>query len=252
LSDTGSINGPGWGFGPPDQVPFEVMYPYIKNWGITVDPMDEVQSLTQREIDDFASQPGAPTLQNATPAQIAYALGVRSNIAYNYEFFSPWVHVSEGSPGTYIGSYSTPESQVTQPAHTLEWGDASIWNRVGGTPTGGGNWVIQTPCFLSSGGQYMQPMAGLQAAGELFFYGTGWDSSPTSWLIYGGLWPWYNNTSTTEAPQAQNGMVIIGFADSHTKAMPISQVTAGCDAYGSTVTAGQVTNPSAFIWATEQ
>src|SRR5271167_3775299 len=27
LSDSGSINGPGWGFGPPDTVPFQQMIP---------------------------------------------------------------------------------------------------------------------------------------------------------------------------------------------------------------------------------
>ena len=178
-----------------------------------------------------------------------YAAAVRSNIGYNFEFFSPWVYNSKTG---YIGSQSTNASQVTQPAHTLMFGDASIWNRVGGTPTGGGNWVVQTPCFLSSGGQYLEPMNGLAAAGLRQSYPTGWDASPTSALIYGFLWPYYNLTSSTAAPQAQNGMVVIGFADSHAKAMPMSQITNGCDVYGSSVQAGEVTNTSAFIWATNQ
>src|SRR5947207_8058580 len=33
-SDTGSINGPGWGFGRPDYVWPELIQPYIKNWQI--------------------------------------------------------------------------------------------------------------------------------------------------------------------------------------------------------------------------
>jgi hypothetical protein len=54
--------------------------------------------------------------------------------------------------------------------------------------------------------------------------------------------------------------VVIGWADGHTKAMPISQVAAGCSAYGeggtgnvSTGTlAGNVTDPTKFIWAINQ
>jgi prepilin-type N-terminal cleavage/methylation domain-containing protein len=256
--DTGNGQCPGWGYGPPDVVPEEAMYPYSKNFNITIDPMDEVQSLTQRELDECKSIGSAIYPANCslmTQTQQEYAAGVRSNIGYNFAFFSPWIY--DFVPGgLYVGSQATSSSSVTQPAHTLMWGDASIWNRVGGSPTGGGNWVIQTPCWQSANGQYLQPFASLVGHGgngpTLFSYGSGWDPSTTAWNVYGGLWPFYDVTSSTAATGAQNGQVIIGYADSHAKTMPISQVAGGCSAYGETALQGRVTDPAQFIWATNQ
>jgi prepilin-type N-terminal cleavage/methylation domain-containing protein len=254
LSDSGSINGPGWGFGPPDTVPFQQMYPYTKNEQITVDPMDPWQSLTQRINDQcryMGCNPPAPT-----QTQILYAEGVRSNMGYNFAFFSPWIY-PQVAGGTYIGSASLNASQVTQPAHTLMYG-TSIWNRTpGGAPTGGGNWVVQTPCWTDANGNFLEPMATYYAAHDLYSYGTGWIPSTTNYLVYGALWPFYNITSTTAATGAQNGQVVIGWADGHAKSMPISQVAAGCSAYGTegyngSAPRGTVTDPSKFIWATNQ
>jgi len=245
----------GWGFGPPDVVPFEAMYPYTKNFDITIDPMSDLQGVANREQAQFTYMQGfgnlyPPNIAQGTPAELEYAAGVRSNIGYNFAFFSPWILQQQGSV-YYVGSYSTNASQITQPAHTLMWGDASIWNEVGGSPTGGGNWVIQTPCWLDANGNYLQPFAQLEASGELASYGSGW-SLTDGWLIYGGLWPFYNVTQTNAATGAQIGQVIIGFADSHAKAMSISAVADGCSAYGTGAYKGTVTDPTKFIWAVNQ
>jgi type II secretory pathway pseudopilin PulG len=264
MSDTGCIstqaNCVGWGYGPPDSVPFENMYPYTKNMQITVDPMDPVQSVTQREQDEFTSIDNAgvpiypPNIAQGTTAELEYAAAARSNMGYNFAFLSPWIIPPSGK-GIYIGSASINSSQVTQPAHTLMFG-TSIWNRQGGTPTGGGNWVVQTPCWEDANGNYLEPIATYAAAGTLFSYGSGWDPSPTSPAVYGFLWPFYNITSSTAATGAQNGQVVIGWCDGHAKSMPISQVAAGCSAYGtsdvSTAPVGRVTDPSKFIWAINQ
>jgi hypothetical protein len=256
LSDSGSINGPGWGFGPPDTVPYQVMQPYMKNEGISIDPMDPWQSLQQR-VNDQCRYMGCTSFATATPVQIAYGEGVRSNMGYNFAFFSPWIYQTQGT-GTYIGSASLNSSQVTQPAHTLMYA-TSIWNRTGGgSPTGGGNWVVQTPCWDSANGKLLAPMSNYQSeagAGQIFSYGSGWIPSPLAAAVYGFLWPFYAQTSDTAATGAQNGQVVIGWADGHTKAMPISQVAAGCSAYGtgtSSAPRGTVYNASQFIWATEQ
>jgi len=252
LSDTGcSWNPstcPGWGYGPPDTVPFQAQYPYTKNTRFIIDPMDPWQSEEQRVQDQCRYEAGCVYPGSVTPDQRMYALGVRSNIGYNFAFFSPWIYV----PATnYVGSAAIKAGQVTQPSHTLMYG-TSIWNRVGGAPTGGGNWVVQTPCWLDASGNMLEPMATYSASGELQSYPTGWDTNPNSYLIYGALWPFYNQTSGTAASGAQNGQVVIGFADSHCKAMPISQVAAGCSAYGDVVMKGTVTDASKFIWATNQ
>jgi len=251
LSDSGSINGPGWGYGPPDTVPFQQMAPYTKNTQFAIDPMDPWQSENQRISDQC--QYMSCTLATANAEQKAYALGVRSNIGYNYGFFSPWIY-KDVTGGRYIGSATVSANQVTNPAHTLMFGTA-IWNRVGGQPTGGGNWVIETPCWLDSSGALMAPYSqynNVAGAGQVYNYGTGWAPDPTSWIVYGGLWPFYNQTSSTAAAGAQNGQVVIGFADSHCKAMPISQIAAGCSAYGQGGLKGTVTDASKFIWPITQ
>jgi len=251
LSDSGSVGGPGWGYGPPDTVPFQVMTPYTKNTQFVIDPMDPWQSEAQR-IADQCKYMGC-TAANASAEQKAYALGVRSNIGYNFAFLSPWV-IRKATGGYYVGSVSVNASQVSQSAHTLMFG-TSIWNRVGGTPTGGGNWVVQTPCWNDSNTQLLQPMASYQdinGSGQVYSYNSGWAPNPSSWNVYGGLWPFYNQTDSKAAAGAQNGQVVIGFADSHTKAMPISQIAVGCSAYGTGSLKGNVTDKSKFIWAIDQ
>ena len=253
LSDSGSINGPGWGYGPPDTVPMQVMQPYEKNTRYVIDPMDPWQSEDQRINDECVLYMHC-TLATATAEEKAYALGVRSNIGYNYATFSPWIYQSKPT-GTYYGAASISAGQVTQPAHTLEFG-TSIWNRTpGGAPTEGGNWVVETPCWLDASGNLLAPTSQYQdyfGAGQAYNYGIGWDPNPLSWIVYGGLWPFYNQTSSTAAAGAQNGQVVIAFADSHAKAMPISQIAAGCSAYGEGGFKGQINDQSKFIWNLQQ
>jgi len=243
LSNSGSINGPGWGFGPPDTVPLQQMAPYIKNTRISVDPMDPWQSEDQRLADQCPYM--GCTVQNATPTQRLYAAGVRSNIGYNYAFFSPWI-LKPVTGGTYVGSAVVTENDVTSSAGTMMWG-TSIWDRVAnGGPTGGGNWVVETPCWLDENGQLMRPMSTYSA--WLYSYGTGW-ASTNNWLIYGGLWPFYNQTSLANiAPGLVDGQVIVGFADTHVKPMAVKSLTNGCSAYGVGTRRGQRTDKDKFIW----
>jgi prepilin-type N-terminal cleavage/methylation domain-containing protein len=259
MADSGCVTSDprceGWGFGPPDTVPFQVQQPYEKNTEFVIDPMDPWQSEQQRIADQCPYMVGC-TLATITPDQRAYALGTRSNMGYNFAFFSPWIYKAVPG-GEYLGSGSVNASQVTQPAHTLMFG-TSIWNRTpGGAPTQGGNWVVQTPCWNDANGNLLPPMnqyTSYSGSGQYFNYGVGWDSNPLSWIVYGGLWPFYAQTSSTAADGAQNGQVVIGWADGHTKAMPISQVAAGCAAYGASggIAQSRVTDTTKFIWATQQ
>jgi len=245
LSDSGSINGIGWGYGPPDTIPAQQMAPYVKNTQIDIDPMDPWQSENQR-ITDQCPYMGC-TLNTATTVQKAYALGVRSNIGYNYAFFSPWIY--RASTDHYVGSGVVNESEVGQTAGTLMWG-SSIWDRIPNAgPTGGGNWVIETPCWLDENQNLMNPMARIGA--DLFSYGTGW-SGNNDWLIYGGLWPFYNQVSLQNiAPGLKDGQVIVGFADTHVKSRQVKQLTDGCSAYGVGVRRGVRTDKDKFIWDLE-
>ena len=116
MSDTGGYGIPGWGYGPPDTVPFQVLQPYSKNTKYEIDPMDPWQDENQR-INDECQYMGC-TAATANADQRAYALGVRSNIGYNFAFFSPWIY-KFNSQGFYVGSAAVQASATTQPAHTL-------------------------------------------------------------------------------------------------------------------------------------
>lgn len=245
LSNTGSINGPGWGYGPPDTVPAQQYAPYIKNTQVVIDPMDPWQS-EDRRIADQCIYMGC-TVATATPVQKAYALGVRSNIGYNYAFFSPWI-VRPESGGTYVGSLPVNENEVANTAGSIMWG-TSIWDRyTGGGPYGGGNWVIETPCWLDENGQLLEPMR--RAGSYLWSYGTGW-ALTNNWLIYGGLWPFYNNKSVQGYPGLKDGNVIIGFADSHVKSMHVKALTVGCSGFGVGTRNGRRTDKDKFLWDLE-
>ena len=248
LSDSGSIGGPGWGFGPPDTVPMEQAQPYMKNTLMLIDPMDPWQSENERIQDQCQYMTGCVWPTNVTPAMKAYALAVRSNIGYNFEFYSPWIQ----TPANYVGSASVNESEGGHPATSLMFG-TSIWNRLpNGGPTEGGNWVIQTPCFLDTNGNYLPPMAQYAAINELRSYPSGWDTNLDAWDVYGGLWPFYNQIDLSRiAPGLKDGFIVTAYADSHAKAIPLAYAAAGCSAYSTGSDRGVVLDPSKFIWSLE-
>jgi hypothetical protein len=194
------------------------------------------------------------TMATITSEQRAYALGVRSNMGYNYAFMSPWI-MRQVPEGIYYGSGSINAGEITNPSHTLMFA-TSIWLRdAAGTPMGGGNWVVETPCWLDGDGRFLAPLNkydGLTGAGKLFSYDRGWFPDPNHWLVYGGLWPYYNNVDRKAVTAAQNGRVVVGWADTHVTTMPISTAAAGCDAYGTSTMKGTVKDPTKFIWALQQ
>ena len=247
LSNSGGIGIPGWGFGPPDTVPGQQMFPYIKNTAIHVDPMDPMQSEDARVKDQIQYM----TLQNppnVNETEKMYAKMVRSNIGYNYAFFSPWRYVQATQ---YVGAAAINASEVGSPSNTIMYG-TSIWDRVSGQPFGGGNWVIETPCWKNAAGNILRPMdryAPGTGDGTLRNYGNGWNPNANLWNVYGGLWPFYNQISLQSiSPGLKDGHVIIGMADTSTKSRPLKTVVAGCQAYGGGGFAGTVTDPDKFMW----
>lgn len=142
-------------------------------------------------------------------------------------------------------------SEVANPSATIMFG-TSIWDRQGGTPYGGGNWVIETPCWEDANNRPLRPMAQYHPTtgdGTLWSYGNGWVNDPSSWIVYGGLWPFYNQVPLTNIGQGlMDGHVIIEMADSSTKSRPVKALTAGCQAYGTGQFRGNITDTSKFLW----
>ena len=246
LSDSGSIDGPGWGYGPPDTVPAQQMYPYVKNDQINIDPMDPLQGVDNRVAAQAKDMGWAKPY---TTEQIRYSNGVRTNIGYNYQFFSPWRYIRSTR---YVGSASTTQTQIGSPANTLMWG-TSIWDRSsGGAPQGGGNWVIETPCWKDANGAWLSPMSQYASGsgdGSLQYYGSGWVPDGSSWLVYGGMWPFYTQKPYPGVPGLKDGNVIMGFADTHVQAKPVNYAAQGCSVYGGGgYQQGKVTDKDKFIW----
>ncbi len=244
MSNTGG-NPSGWGFGPPDTVPGQELMPYVKNTQVFMglkDPWSE-----QMRITDECQYMGC-TYQTATKDQKMYALMVRSNMGYNYAFFSPWRYYQ---PVNYVPtSASISASEVGSPSNTLMFA-SSIWDRdASGNPTGGGNWVIETPCWKDANGNFLSPMSKYATGsgdGSLFSYPNGWD--PTTWLVYGGTWPFWNQTDLSNIGVGlKDGHIVTAMADSSVKSRPVKRLYDGCAAYGAGQFKGTVTDRDKFMW----
>ena len=249
---------PGWGFGPPDAVPGQVLQPYAKNTTILTCPLDPA-SEAFRLKDHEENLPGgsvkACVTRGYTEKQCKdYAYGARSNSGLNYAFFSPWRLVRSGNVRL-VTSATVSEAQVASPANTLMFANA-IWDRnpTTGVIRGGGNWVVETPCWMDKDGKTLEPMLSYEQDGTLRSYAGGWEPpkrtpGANGWLVYGGIWPFHNQVSLSSI---QNGLVdgqaVTMMADSSVRSRPIRSLTEGCTAYGTTARAGKVTDLDKFIW----
>ena len=237
----------GWGYGPPDTVPGMQMLPYVKNYEIFYSVADGSAANKQNLLADHCPYMGVScTNLNALPQQYKdYGRLVRANIGYNYLFFSPWLIYS--SP-TNLTSATVTVNDVNSPSSTLMWG-TSIWDRnSAGVPIGGGNWVIEAPCVRDANGALVRPANLYQGTNpRLFNYTGGWAlSNPTSWLYYGGLWPFHNQVKLGTAPGLMDGHIIVGWADGSVKSKPVRSLLSGCAPSGTLQ--GRITNQDAYVW----
>jgi len=251
MSNSGH-NPTGWGYGPPDVVVGQVLLNYSKSFEVFRCPVDG----TNKDNIIFADHaPYIPsTVANLTQTQKDYIRMVRSNMGYNYVFFSPWRY------GPRVNNKNTSAvingSEITNTAGTIMFANA-IWDRNirSGAPIGGGNWVVEAPCGQDNSGAFLRPIAQYAPGtgdGSLHHYPDGWaDPTPTlnsnSWLVYGGMWPFHNQVkSSYNQPGLMDGVSVISFADGHVKPMQVKQTVAGCRPYGSL--GGKVFDASVYLW----
>lgn len=208
-----------------DQAIGNLMQPYMKNLQILASPMDPAGE-TERMLD-------LPN-PNSVPAQYKEAqrqlnLAMKADYGYNTQYFSRMGY--NPSLPTAFQAGGTNMTRVEKPAETI-FVINSIWDRTPG-PRGGGNWALDMPCrYYSDGTDSLPPVP----AGSIGYYWFGgWQpGNPNAWNVFGGVWPWHN------------GFANIAWADGHSAAKRMSQITIGCDVQNSW--GGYIYDREKYLW----
>jgi prepilin-type N-terminal cleavage/methylation domain-containing protein/prepilin-type processing-associated H-X9-DG protein len=165
----------------------QMVFPYVKNWGIFRCPSDgnanDAQSLADM---------GYPS--NAVGRQKEYAVGLTVDTGYNYMHLAPMLGDAAQSQGKNLGN-------VTKAANCYMFLD-SVWDFAGcDIPKGGGNWFVEAPSFWYSG--------------TAWWFG-GWTIDDcNNYMHYGGTFP--RHTSSVNA----------AFVDGHCKSQRVGDMLAG-------------------------
>lgn len=163
-----------------------------------------------------------------------YQASKRSNIGYNYIYFSPVVRRGSAPfhPIARVGS------QVANPSSTIVFVD-SVWEvDEEGRPSGGGSYLVLPPCRYVGRGPGRRDTFRLNGFGDddIFRPQDYWKTQTRMYpLSYGGAWPWHSQRMT------------VSFADGRVRSYGISQLLKGCDAQDDWAT-GSIFDPSAYEW----
>jgi prepilin-type N-terminal cleavage/methylation domain-containing protein/prepilin-type processing-associated H-X9-DG protein len=206
----------------PDEVWGTLTQPYIKNEQILACPGDPAPK-TERELwIDEATKPA-----NDRERRFNYAC--RSDFGINCQYFGPL----GAGPAPLVGrGVGISQAQVAKPAESIYALD-SVWSRTAsGTPYGGGNYALDPPCRRLVDGSDTFPSVA-PSTGRYWFLG--WrPTQPLAWNVFGGVWPWHNET------------IDVAFSDGHVKTMKIGAITAGCDVRDGW--GGRIFNPDIYLW----
>lgn len=205
-----------------DRTWVQSLIPYMKAFGPFHCPADTGQRPKSAGIFDVDLMP-------SDTYRRYYQASLRSNIGYNYLYFSP-VYRQGGNWTVRPRSFS----QISDVNRTLVAVD-SVYERQNGIPTGGGSYIVIPPC------RYMQGTNGnvdsffVPASAELFVPNPGWVlTDPLSRFRYGLAWAWHE--------PKMNVAWISGGA----KSVSTSFLTSGCDVKDNW--GGYIKDSSAYTW----
>jgi prepilin-type N-terminal cleavage/methylation domain-containing protein/prepilin-type processing-associated H-X9-DG protein len=204
-----------------------LLTPYQKNTDIWKSPMDDAGE-NERVNDPTLPMTVANQQAQYKEAQRQFNLAIKSDYGLNAQYFS--MMLADGGTPTNFRAVGTSFGQVEKTAETIYLIN-SVWDRVNGQPEGGGNWGLDMPCRWYSDGTDSLPPSGTFGR---WWWG-GWNpNNPNAWNVFGGVWPWHN------------GWANIAWADGHSKAMRMAQVTQGCqvlNAWG-----GRIFDKEKYLW----
>ncbi len=165
----------------------QMVQPYVKSWPLFRCPSDpyanDAQSFTNMGI-------GA----NDPQRHKEYAIGLNTNLGYNYMYCAPM-------NDNVAQSHGFPLAAWEGAANSIMYVD-SVWDYSGcDVPAGGGNWFIEAPSYWYS---------------DTWWWFGGWQiDNCYSWLHYGGTFPRHTN--------AMN----VAFVDGHVKIQRVGDLLAG-------------------------
>jgi prepilin-type N-terminal cleavage/methylation domain-containing protein/prepilin-type processing-associated H-X9-DG protein len=206
-----------------DQAVGNLVQPYIKSYAMFISPASPVTD-AGRDVDLID-----PKTVSYTREQYELNRAIKADYGYNVEYFSPM-----GYDPTYPNSFHPAGQSFSapqKPAETLMLIN-STWNVVGGAPVGGGNWGIDSPCrYYLDGTDSFPPAPGI----GIWWWG-GWNpGNPNAWNVFGGAWPYHKGKFAN-----------VVFADGHSAAKQMSQITGGCDVQNGW--GGYIFDQEKYIW----
>lgn len=212
----------------PDSLPQLMMFPYMKNQQIMIDPLDPASTKEREYPDNTVINPFGPPFD---PDQALFNFCLTADWGINFQYFNPEFLIS----GVWTNN-GIAQTEIVRPADTY-MALSSVWGRrSGGAPYGGGNAGVDPPCILDQNNVDTRPFsAGNQS---YYWYGAWNPSQQLAWNVFGGVWPWYNS----------GHIVVVSFADGHVKALQMTSIAAGCnvkDQWG-----GQIFDKNLYHWAT--
>lgn len=157
-----------------------------------------------------------------------YRASQRSNIGYNTMYLAPAVSIVQG---TYLPQ-PRMASQASDPSNTLMFID-SVWSLAGGTPKGGGNYVVSPPCRYQAGTNADSFKAGNEA--DVYTANLSqWEMRNGDIKDFGGAWPWHT------------GRMNVARVDGSSKSVEPRHLTDGCE-FGSRWS-GLITDSGSYMW----
>jgi prepilin-type processing-associated H-X9-DG protein len=182
----------------------QILGSYIKSSAIFQCPADS--SLRPALESVFSAD-----LSLADPDTRLYVRAQRTNLGYNGHYLSPRIGFGESA---YYNPISL--SSITSPSETFQLID-SVFEVRSGTPSGGGDFVVQPPCrFSTESGQRYNTLDDAEIDDPGAVKGWTGDSGQPDHRTYGGAWPWHS------------GRMTVGYVDGHVASLRPNQLSSGC------------------------
>lgn len=193
-----------------DRTWVQLLLPYSRAFGVYKCPSDFGPKPNEQASFDADLVPGDTYSRY-------YRASQRSNIGYNYLYFSPLVRLGMETWRPLPRSTSA----VNDPSRAFLFID-SVWDIDDqGRPSGGGSYLVVPPCRYaasSAGGRYDTFQIPALNDSQVYKANEGWlPVGPGRFALYGGAYPWHR------------GRFTVGFADGSTKPLTVQALIRGCD-----------------------